>query len=274
MGAFLGSLGNLIELTQWAESQSVKTGQDPTFFTGLDGSRTAFVQPRIGQSLREWEVSMTKARPRHAAAFQALCVGAYGEGPFAFCDPLAQVTNLLTPRQSLLDPGSLSRGSASYTRTQVPGFGDMPSILNLSGTRRIGIGTPVLPGRPVTVSAWVVCPDPVTVTAQCMNAFGGWTNNSKSKSAAAPSGAWVHATVVPSFEAAQVDLRIDAASAVTIACPAITWTPQPMPWSPGRGAAQVVVHGLQENIEQASPWGDGRQRLSYSATVTEVGSGA
>lgn len=274
MGAFLGPLGNMIELTQWAETQSVSTGQDPTFFTGLDGSRTAFVQPRVGQSLREWNVSMSKARPRHAAAFQALCLGAHGNGPFAFCDPLAQVTNLLTPRQSLFDVGTFNVSSAGQIRTVVPELGEMPALLGIAALQRIGYGTPALPGRKTTVSVWVSGADLVTVTAQCLTTAGQWTNTEKKTVTDAKAGARVAVSIVPAAGTTQIDMRVTSPSPVTIACPAITWTPGLMPWSPGRGATQVVVHGLQEQLEQASPSNEARQRVSYSATVTEVGSGA
>lgn len=274
MGAYLGPLSNLVELTQWAENQSVKTGQDPSFFTGLDGSRTAFVQPRVGRSLREWDVSMSKARPTHVAAFLALCLGAYGNGPFVFCDPLAQVTNVLTPRQSLCDPGTFSQATAAPALLAVPGLGDMPAILGISGVQRVGAFTPVQPGRAVTVSAWVSSDGPVTLTAACMNAAGALTNRGEVTDKGLVRRRRVSATVVPASNARAVDLRVTSDSPVTIACPAISWTSSMMPWSPGRGASQVVVHSLQEQIEQASPSDERRQRVSYSATVTEVGAGA
>lgn len=274
MGAFIGPLGGLIEATQWQENQSVSTGTDPSFFTGLDGARTAFVQPPAGRTLREWSVSMSKARPEQAAAFQALAMGAMGIGPFVFADPLAQVTNLLTPRESLVDPVTLS-GGVSQSRTVVPGLGSMPAALTSAGTTaRFGAGTPALPGRAVTVSAWVVSPQSVTVTAQCMTASGSWTNGASATATALAGGRWVSATVTPAAGSAQVELRIQSGNRDTVACPAISWTRQPMVWSPGRGAKDVVVHGLEESFDRASPRPHGSTWLDYSATVTEVGSGA
>lgn len=271
MGAFIGPLGGLIEATHWQEQQSVSTGADPSFFTGLDGSRTAFVQPAIGRVMREWSVSMSRARPEQAAAFQALAMGAWGPGPFVFLDPLAQVTNVLTPRQSLLLPETLP-GTVTHARAVVPGLGEVPGIVTRSG--RIGAGTPVVPGRHVTVSAWVVSAASVTVTAQCATASGevataaGQTHHNLS------SGGWVSATALPGERDAQVEMQIQATGPVTLACPSITWTQQPMVWSPGRGAKDVVVHGLKESFDRASPRPHGSTWLDYSATVTEVGLGA
>lgn len=274
MGAFIGPLGGLIEATQWEEKQSVSTGTAPSFFTGLDGSRTAFVQPPIGRNMREWDVSMSDAHPEQAAAFQALAMGAMGVGPFVFVDPLAQVTNVLTPRQSLLSPETLP-GYVTASRTVVPGLGEMPAaIVNANTAAYLFRETPVVPGTPVTVSAWVVSTAPVKITAQCMRVDGSWTNNSSSTQQGLESGGWVSTTVTPAFSAAKVDLRIQAAAPVVVACPSISWTRQPGGWSPGRGANAVVVHGLKESFSRASPHAGGPRRLDYSATVTEVGLGA
>lgn len=274
MGAFIGPLGGLIEATQWQEKQSVSTGAKPSFFTGLDGARTAFVQPPAGRVLREWDVSMSGARPEQAAAFQTLALGGMGQGPFVFADPLAQVTNLLTPRQSLMDPGTLS-SAVSPSRAVVPEIGGVPAATVAAGsTGRFGIGTPVLPGVPVTVSAWVVSAQSVKVTAQCIDADGGWTNGASETFTSMASGRWVAVTVVPNAGSAQVDLRVQSGNTDTVACPAITWTRQAMGWSPGRGATQVVVSGLQEEFARADPHVRGERRVDYSATVTEVGSGA
>lgn len=274
MGAFIGPLGGLIEATQWQEKQSVSTGTAPSFFTGLDGSRTAFVQPSAGRVLREWEVSMSDASPEQSAAFVSLAMGGLGLGPFVFADPLAQVTNLLTPRQSLMDPATLS-SVVSPSRAVVPEIGEVPAATVAAGsTGRFGVGTPVLPGVPVTVSAWVRSAQSVTVTAQCMDAPGGWTNNASKVFSSMSRGEWVSVTVTPNASSAQVDLRVQSGNTDTVACPAITWTRQAMGWSPGRGATQVVVSGLQEEFARADPHVRGERRVDYSATVTEVGSGA
>lgn len=274
MGAFIGPLGGLIEATQWQEKQSVSTGTTPSFFTGLDGARTAFVQPPAGRVLREWDIAMSGADPERAAAFQALALGAHGVGPFVFVDPYAQVTNLLTPRQSLLDPAVLT-SAATSTRAVVPGLGSMPAARTKSGqVARFGYGTPVVPGRAVTVSAWVMSTSTVTLSAQCMRADGTWTTTGAESYTGLSSGRWISATVVPGPESAQVDLRVSSAAQDTVVCPSITWTREPLDWSPGRGAAQVVISGLQEEFSRAEPHRMGERRIDYSATVTEVGSGA
>lgn len=271
MGAFIGPLGGLIEATQWEEQQSVSTGAAPSFFTGLDGSRTAFVQPVIGRVMREWDVSMSDAHPEQVAAFQALAMGAMGMGPFVFVDPLAQVTNVLTPRQSLLLPETLP-GTVTPSSALVPGIGSVPAVLTRSG--RVGAGSPVVPGRHVTVSAWVMSAGPVTVTAQCATATGQAATVASQTRQGLGSGGWVSATVLPGAGSAQVELQVQSTAQITVACPSITWTRQPVGWSPGRGANAVVVHGLKESFSRASPHAGGPRRIDYSATVTEVGLGA
>lgn len=274
MGAFIGPLGGLIEATQWQEQQSVSTGADPSFFTGLDGARTAFVQPPAGRALREWSVSMSKARPEQAAAFQALAMGAMGIGPFVFADPLAQVTNLLTPRMSLMDPALLSTSTPRSNITAATLDGEPAGLVPTTASAGYwGYNTPVHPQRPVTLSLTVQ--GSASVEFRVMRK--DWTYphlTQATVSAAQPER--VSLTLAPPFDqdAVMCGFAVTATTATLISRPQITWTRQPMVWSPGRGAKDVVVHGLKESFDRASPRPHGSTWLDYSATVTEVGSGA
>lgn len=283
MGAFIGPLGNLIEATQWQEKQSVDTGAKPSFFTGLDGARTAFVQPPAGRVLREWDVSMSGARPEQAAAFVSLAMGGAGIGPFVFADPLAQVTNLLTPRESLMEPASLASTGAGKPRsnirpaaTNVPGFGVVPAgHVHADSSGFWGYRTPLHPDLPVTLSMLVQ--GPATVELRLMRDDSVWTSlHAESVTVDAVALQRVSVTAHPPFPVGAVmcGVRVMTTRVATIAQPQITWTAQPMPWAPGRGASQVVVHGLSESFEHADPSLCGMRLLDYSATVTEVGSGA
>lgn len=280
MGAFIGPLGGLIEATQWQEKQSVSTGAAPSFFTGLDGARTAFVQPPAGRVLREWDVAMSDARPEQAAAFQTLALGGMGAGPFVFADPLAQVTNLLTPRQSLMDPALLLSASPQSNITPavmvIPGEGSNPAgVVTSKSTAFWGWYTPVMPGQPLTLSLWVQGQAEVTLRIMRNNAT--WSNrHAEVKTVESTTPTRVSLTFnrpwLPDSE--MCGFQVKTTASATIARPQITWTAQPMPWAVGRGASKVVVHGLKESFEWADPSLCGQRRLDYSATVTEVGSGA
>ena len=283
MGAFIGPLGGLIEATQWQQSQSVSTGSAPSFFTGLDGVRTAFVQPPAGRVLREWSVSMANAFPEDAAAFQSLAMGGMGVGPFVFADPLAQVTNLLTPRQSLMEPAALAVTGPGQPRSNItPAVMVMPSGVQVpaghvksSSSVFWGFGTPVLRSKPVTLSLMVQ--GQATVTLRIMRNDAAWSNrHAEVVVVDSPLPQRVSITFDRPYaeDAVMCGVQVATTSAATIAQPQITWTRTAMPWAPGRGANQVVVHGLSESFDRADARLSGVRRLEYSATVTEVGSGA
>lgn len=274
MGAFIGPLGGLIEATQWQEKQSVSTGTAPSFFTGLDGARTAFVQPPSGRALREWDVSMSGARPEQAAAFQTLVLGGMGQGPFVFADPLAQVTNLLTPRQSVMDPTLLSTSSPQSNITSATLEGDPAGLVPTTASAGYwGYNTPVNPQKPVTLS--------LTVQGSASVAFRvmrrDWTASRLTQAKVSSTQPQrVSLTLAPPFDqdAVMCGFAVTATTLTLISRPQITWTDGPMPWAVGRGASQVVVHSMKEAFDRASPWTGGERRIDYSATVTEVGTGA
>ncbi|WP_431695595.1 hypothetical protein [Kocuria rhizophila] len=274
MGAFLGTLGSLVELSQFAEEQSVDTGGQPSMFQALDGTRTMYVAPTYAMVLREWSVSMTDARPEQAAAFQAMCMGAAGFGPFLFVDPLAQVTNLLTPRQSLVNPGTFLSTQANPARLTIPVLGSMPALRIIGSALQLGTGTPVIPGRPVSALVWVKSAANIDVSIQFADVQGTWLTSPSARVTAPSAGAWATVSGVPGPGAAQAYIRVSATAPTDVAAPAITWTRGSPPWAPGRGARQVGIHGLKETYRQASPSDPGKRRLTYSATITEVGNGA
>lgn len=274
MGAFIGPLGGLVEATQWQEKQSVSTGTAPSFFTGLNGARTAFVHPPAGRALREWDVSMSGARPEDAAAFQTLALGGMGQGPFVFADPLAQVTNLLTPRQSLMDPTLLGTSSPRSNITAATLGGDPAGLVPTTASAGFwGYNTPVHPEKPVTLSLTVQ--GSATVSFRVMRQ--GWTAlQQKQTTVSVDKPQRVSLTLLPPFaqDAIMCGFTVTATTATLISRPQITWTGEPLPWAVGRGASQVIVHSLAEDFDRAEPGADGERRLDYSATVTEVGSGA
>lgn len=274
MGAYVGPLGNLIEATQWQERQSVETGYKPSFFTALDGSRTAFVHPQAGRSLREWRLSMSDARPEEAAAIQALVLGAMGIGPFVFVDPLAQVTNVLTPQQSIFAPGTIS-STLTSTTSDVPGIGPMPAVMTVANSwARVGDRVPVIPGQPVTASIWVRSTRTVKIQGVTYDANGSTIDTATGTARGTSSGGWISVTFTPSPRAAYMHVSFQSSGADAVACPAVTWTSERLEWAPGRGAKQVVVHGLDESFMWADHRRCGQRRVDYDIAVTEVGTGA
>jgi hypothetical protein len=271
-GAFLGSLGALIEFAQYKGGISVKNDRPVTFKTTLGGSKRAFVAPQRG--LREWSVSTVGMSSEQFAAFELLNAGAYGLGPFRFIDPLAQSTNVLTPRGSLPGVGNefAYTGNGIPGAGTIPGFGSVPAVSAQAGSQLwFGAGTPVIPGVPVTVSSWVR--GVTELQAVFLDAAGAVVGQVTKPVAAQSAWARVHASGEPPVGAQEVRIRLTGPSAFDACLPAVSWTKQVVPWSLGRGCRSAVVHDVSDEVVDADPGSNGRM-ADFGFTVTEVGDGA
>ncbi|WP_303351373.1 hypothetical protein [Kocuria sp.] len=156
----------------------------------------------------------------------------------------------------------------------LPNIGSVRAAVgSASLTMPIGRGTPVWPGRPISASVWIAASERVRVMLQGRNAAGSWTTRAE-VSVQPGEMRNVGLTLHPTAETVSASLELLSTAAFTAARPSITWTETPPAWSPGRGAAQVVIHDYADTEDQASRWSQSTQRMSYSATVTEVGRGA
>lgn len=264
MAGWIGTLGDLAEFK--CPSKLSRSGERAmSRFTGLDGTDTMFVG--TGRTARSWDVDLSAATPDDVRALELIEHGARGVGPFLFVDPLMAATNVLTPRQSLMEPDTLPP-RVTPSRTVVPGLGSMPAaITEVDVVARFGNGSPVVPGTPVTVSAWVVSTAAIKVSAQCMRVDGSWTNNESRTQAGFESGGWVSVTVTPAADAAKVDLRIQSSAPVVVACPSIKWSTHDAPWAVGQGVAAVVVEPISVDALRAT---SAQQLVDASVRIQEV----
>lgn len=269
-GAFLGPLGGLVEFVHYKGSSGSQEAREASFKTTLGGARKAFLEPDLG--LREWSVSTAGLGPEEFAGFELLTAGAYGPPPFRWIDHIAQVTNAITPRKSLFQAG-VSGGTSGPGGMLTGADGTRhPVSLNASaGTVYFAQDTPVLPGLPVTGSVYAT--SGAKVHLHIRDAAGAILTNISTTATTAGQRLVLTATA----PAGAVSARLAVAASTnpgTVAGVAITWTDKPMPWSKGRGAEKVVIHGISDDVQDADPDSDNGRIVDFSFTVTEVGDGA
>lgn len=264
MAGWIGTLGDLTEFK--CPSKLSRSGdREMSRFTGLDGTDTVFVG--AGRTARTWDVDLSAATPADFMAFELIEHGARGLGPFRFVDPSMASTNMLTPRQSLLAPGTVP-GMLTRTTSVVPGVGTMPAVMTIpSSIVRVVSGAPVVPGRPVTASVWVAAPGTVTLTAPVYDAAGATVDQNTRRVTGLTGGGWASITVTPSEGAARMEVGVMTYTAGPVACPAVTWTDQMTPWAVGQGVAAVVVEPLSVGVLRASST---QQLADVSVRIQEV----
>ena len=159
MSVYLGSLGRLVEL-KCPASQSVSIDDGYSFETTLEGrvkAQARTVRPR------QWSVDIGAATPAELADLLAFAGGEWGNGPFVWVSTDAPVTNLLTPEVSLCGPQAVFSSSVSRSGPMALGDGQWSgaslTATDPTGTLWVGASkapTPVLPGVPVTASAYAI----------------------------------------------------------------------------------------------------------------------
>lgn len=272
-GAFLGPLGALVEFVHYKGGLSSQDSRDVSFKRTLGGGRKAFMGPNLG--LREWSVSTKGLGPEQFAQFELLAAGAYGSPPFWWVDPAAQVTNVLSPRMSMPGFGNEFAFSGGSAGTMViPGLGPVPAVTVPAGAiLKVALATPVVAGVPLTGAVYVSGNSAGSIRAQFLNSSGTWTHDSVSQvTFGAP--ARISTSSVARDGDQTLDLRITSAGAFTVALPSVTWTPNLLPWSKGRGARRTVVHGISDEVVNADATTSTGRIIDFSFTVTEVGDGA
>ncbi len=244
--------------------------------TTLGGVRV--VQEAV-RAHRTWAVTLRPgSRPQDLAPIVALAEGEWGRGPFRFVSEWAQVTNLLTPRASLLDVkgagfgwtegGPVMLGDGSLAGRQVYRHGGGSSIiLPRAGGQEESV--PVIPGIPVTASVYAT--GLAAIRLRWLDANGTLiSEDGPVDDELGLNATRLSITRTPPAGAALAQMRVTVELNRLIARPAITWTPRLMPYYPGSGVARVRVTGLGHDVRAA--WlGDGGQRAGLSFTVEEVG---
>lgn len=262
---YLGSPGRMVGL-KCPVAQRDRPEEGYRFVTTLEGKRKAQVAPGLR---RVWDVELGNlTTPAQVAALQEFAAGAWGMGPFWFVSADAPLVNLMTPYDSLASgahpggPMRLDDGGWAAVSTAAPNnehiFWRTEGLLS---------DPPVIPGRPVTASAYVegvggygvlqfFSRDNVFLAQQLTDPSDTpLTGTRLSATAIAPEGA--------------VYARFSVRNASRAARPAVTWTDGPVEWGEGLGCAKTVVHSVGRDLVRAVP---GQQVYSNTSFVlTEVG---
>lgn len=264
---YLGSLGRMIGIKCPAQQQ-VQSEERYTFQPTLEGLRKAQVRPR---GPRSWSLQTSDATtPQQALALMQFAQGAWGPGPFVFISADAPVTNMLTPAAASCAPemadgySYLSAGGP----VQLGGVWAARSLLNSNPGSLLIVNekVPVLPGVPVTVSAWVRGEGGAVRVSfyDQSDVVVGFALSTVKSTAGATKRSWVSAVTPANASHA----RIVGVGVTMLAMPSLTWTNELLPEAEGQGCAQAVVHSTSRDLVLAS---EQAVYSNVSFTVTEVG---
>lgn len=270
MSAYLGTPGRLVELKCPADQAA--PGDDVfTFERTLEGRVKAQARPF---SRRAWRVQVSTATPQDVGALAAFAGGEWGRGPFIWVSADAPVTNLLTPDQSLCDPSTLYTAGVTATGPLNLGADGWAgrSFTNPSPATAFYFGeqgSPVLPGQPVTASAYVVGAGAQARIrwVDASGAFISFSTGTAQGVAGSARRAWVTATAPANAALAQVQ----AVNTAQGARPALTWTDTLFEWSDGQGCPKAVISGLDRQLILALREPGYGRYADASFTITEVG---
>lgn len=264
---YLGTPGRMIGL-KCPASQRVSIPAQPNFKTTLGGRVQAQLPPRSDR--RVWDLQTSDATtPDQVAAIMAFASGAWGRGPFWFVSADAPFANLLPPTASISVFGSHADGGPLLLEggTWAP-FSTRPSAGG-SGTLSFVASTqdpPVIPGKSVTASAWVLGTG-ASVMLQFFTAAGTLLSSVSSSAVTTTTEARREGvTAIAPHNAATA--RVTARNALAAAQAAITWTDSLEKFGDGQGCAKSIVHGASRDLVLTGP---GRTYSNLGFTVTEVG---
>lgn len=265
---YLGSPGRMVGL-KCPVSQRVGADEGYRFVTTLEGKRKAQVMP--GQR-RVWDISSGRlTTPSQVATLMEFASGAWGPGPFWFVPADAPLVNLLPEEETLSPKASAGSEPAGPMRLD-DGSWAATSKRTVAGStitwrHMVPLSDPpVLPGVPVTASAWVEGTD-VSVRIQWQDNLGSLVGSSVTSQAVSSSvGTRIHVTGMPPEGAVQARMSVINADRATR--PAVTWTDQLMEWGEGQGCPKAVVHAVSRDLVRAVP---GSMYSGLSFTISEVG---
>lgn len=264
---YLGSPGRMIGL-KCPVSQRVAVDEGYRFVTTLEGRRKAQVVP--GQR-RVWDISTGQiTEPQQVAVLQEFASGAWGPGPFWFVPEAAAQVNLMSPHDvmhpvatSSSIPGGPMRLDDGWAATSRQAVGNSAIVWRNSG---VASDPPVLPGVPVTASAYIEGPA-AYVMLQFFSASLTQIDSFVSEPVNSAHG--VRRSVTANPPSGAVYARVSARSALRAARPAVTWTDHVEEWGEGLGCPKAVVSQSGLDLIRAIPGVPVLSDLSF--TVTEVG---
>jgi hypothetical protein len=186
----------------------------------------------------------------------------------------APVINLLTPDQSTCDPGTIFDSGIIAAGPLSLGGGDWAgrSFANQTPSEAFyfgGQGAPVIPGVPVTASAYLVGAGAQIRIAWEDSAGSFISSTTGPAQGVAGSAKRVWHTATPPVAAAAATVVADGASQA--ARPALTWTSELLEWGPGEGCPKAIVDELGRTARSASSTVDGWRGSDITFRIREVG---
>lgn len=284
MGALLGPKGGLIEVG-CSSTLDVEAEPRHEFEVTLGGRRLAYVAP---VSRRSWSVTVGTATPDEASNLGQILSESFAQqvsrGPFWWLDEWAQVSNMLTPAQSMCEAGVWSSGNQSGPAAWGADFDGFRPLATMSHTAPAastllspvpGVSVVAPAGRPFTVSVygapWTAAgANPGTLRVVEVAHDGAMVRTHTSKPTSGPA-AGQRLVVQGVTLAATVGLRVEVRDLMTWAAPQVTLTPDIPAWAEGAGAHSVVADRTGIGVQMATPDATWGRRAGFSFAVHEVG---
>lgn len=277
---WIGHSGNLYPVGDQVGEVGLEHDDEPKITRILGGGISARVNRT--RANRTWAVTIPEAEVDDVVNLQALLAATMP--PYAWVTPFAQVTNVLTPEQSVLKSTSPTL-ALSGAWPLAGGDGKKFAIATrvnpsaaFGNIAPVTVGPAPIPppwaGRKVTVSSELATAraQGAYVVLQWLNAAGAVIGSPIQGNAVTGMDALRRSVATGTPPAGAAACRFTNNYAEVIAQPAVTWTDAPTRWGVGGGARRVLVHGLRESIgEWAVPSDQSLIRQDVSFTVLETG---
>lgn len=279
---WVGHPGSLYPLKDYVGQLDIEDDDQPIVQTPMGGGR--LVRVRRNRAPRTWQVTIPGAHVDEVKHLRTLLTATLG--PYVWVDPHAQVTNVLTPEQSVLKSTSPAIALAGGWPIAGSGGTDFATVARVNpaaaggsqGVVRIG-PAPVPPSwanRKVTVSAYLgtsrtagaylllrwLSATGTEVRSPVLSEYGNFVTGMDGLRRSVATG-----TPPPGAATCQIDVF----HAEVIAQPAVTWTDDVVEWDVGNGAQRVHIFGTKRSTEHAVPTDRSLRRHDLSFTVMEVG---
>ena len=282
MGALLGPKGGLIEVG-CSSTLDVEAEPRHEFEVTLGGRRLAYVAP---VSRRSWSVTVGTATPDEASNLGQILSESFAQqvsrGPFWWLDEWAQVSNMLTPAQSMCEAGVWSSGSQSGPAAWGADFEGFRPLTTMSHTAPAastllspvpGMSVAVPSGRPFSASVygtpWTTGAAGVLRVVEVAHDGAAVRTHNSLPTVGAAAGQRLKIQGVTSDTT--VGLRLEVRDLMTWAAPQVTLTRDVPAWAEGAGAHSVVADRTGIGVQMATPDATWGRRAGFSFAVHEVG---
>lgn len=274
--AWLGNVGALVELP-FHDSRSESHDRASSQQVTLGGRRLVQLGP---STRRTWDVSLWKGSSTDLVARAlAFSEGEHGRGPWWWVSDWASTTNVLTPDMAMMRQVPVSAATTAGGPMRLPG-GDVAgsSLLLLPGQTLWPLGdntrsVPVVPGRPVTVSAWVEGGTGTYILAQLLDSSGAVlrsvTKTRLSTAGSAPERLSVTLDAMEGEHLVRFMVR-NTTGSIRVSRPAVTWTRELRDWGVGAGCAQTVAIDFSVDPQMLRSV-RGTDHAAVSFKIVEVG---